>query len=184
LVAGTVVYLSELVMSAKKSGALLFSTATAICALLVPDMAGAGPLAASPELFDQSPPDRQVFFGELHLHTANSFDAYSFMGARTTPDEALRFARGDPINYLGQMVQRPRALDFAAATDHAEYIGVINQMGDPQSPLARSDLGQRLREHPFETFMQIARGIDTHDDPPELNAAPAMARPKQEPAEP
>jgi hypothetical protein len=57
---------------------------------------------------------------------------------------------------------------------------VINQMGDPQSPLSRSDLGRRLREQPFETFMQIARGIDSHDDPTELNAAPAMASAWQE----
>jgi hypothetical protein len=119
--------------------------------------------------------ERQAFFGELHLHTGYSFDAYSFMGARTTPDEALRFARGEPITYLGQSVQRPRALDFAAVTDHAEYLGVINQMGDGQSALSRSDLGRRLREQPFETFMQIARGIDTHQDAPELNAKPAMA---------
>jgi Protein of unknown function (DUF3604) len=128
-----------------------------------------------PQAASLSPTDRQVYFGELHLHTGNSFDAYSFMGARTTPDEAFRYARGEQIPFLGQTVQRSRPLDFAAVTDHAEYIGVINQMGDPQSALARSDLGQRLREHPFDTFMQIARGIDTHEDAPELNAGPAMA---------
>jgi uncharacterized protein DUF3604 len=124
--------------------------------------------------------ERQLYFGELHLHTGNSFDAYSFMGTRTTPDEALRFARGEPITYLGQTVQRPGALDFAAVTDHAEYLGVIKQMGDPQSELSRSDLGQRLREHPFDTFMEIAHGIESHQDAPALNAGPATASAWQE----
>lgn len=136
--------------------------------------------AAAPEAADQNPQDNQVFFGELHLHTGNSFDAYAFMGARTSPNEAFRFARGEPIEYLGQTVQRPRPLDFAAVTDHAEYIGVINQMGNPESPLAQSELGRRLREQPFAAFMEIARGIETHQDAPELNAAPTMARAWQE----
>ncbi len=123
---------------------------------------------------------RRVYFGELHLHTGNSFDAYAFMGTRTTPDEALQFARGEPITFLGQMVQRPRPLDFAAVTDHSEYLGVIKQMGDPHSALAQSALGQRLREHPFEAFMEVAHGIDTHQDAPELNTGPAMASAWQE----
>jgi Protein of unknown function (DUF3604) len=123
---------------------------------------------------------RHVYFGELHLHTGNSFDAYAFMGTRTTPDEALHFARGEPIALLGQTIQRPRPLDFAAVTDHSEYLGVIKQMGDPQSQLAQSALGHRLKEHPFEAFMEVARGIETHQDAPELNTGPAMASSWQE----
>jgi hypothetical protein len=173
----------------KKARVLLLSSAAVAGAIVMgglvqdparPHATAGGALAATPEPVDRNPAGRHAYFGELHLHTANSFDAYSFMGTRTTPDEAFRFARGEPIDELGQTLQRPRPLDFAAVTDHAEYIGVINQMGDPQSRLARSDLGRRLREHPFETFMEIAHGINTHQDAPELNAKPAMARAWQE----
>jgi hypothetical protein len=48
------------------------------------------------------PAERRAFFGDLHLHTGYSFDAYSFMGTRSTPDEAYRFAKGETVTYLGQ----------------------------------------------------------------------------------
>jgi hypothetical protein len=119
--------------------------------------------------------DRQVFFGDLHLHTGYSFDAYSFMGTRITPDEAYKFARGLPITYLGQTVRRPRPLDFTAVTDHAEFMGTLNQMDDPNSPLSKSDLGKLLREHPVEGFLKVFLAGNTHKDLPGLNAAAAEA---------
>ena len=66
---------------------------------------------------------REVFFGDLHLHTGYSFDAIA-SGTRTTPDDAYRYARGEPVAYLGRMVRIKRPLDFLAVTDHAEYLGV------------------------------------------------------------
>jgi len=35
------------------------------------------------------PAQRRAYFGELHLHTTMSFDAWSF-GTRITPDQAYR----------------------------------------------------------------------------------------------
>jgi hypothetical protein len=69
-------------------------------------------IVAKAQAAEDDPVDRRAFFGELHLHTGQSFDAYSMMGARSTPDEAYRFAKGEPITYLGQQVQWPRPLDF------------------------------------------------------------------------
>ena len=43
--------------------------------------------------------DRNVFFGDLHVHTKHSFDAYIF-GTTATPDDAYRFARGESICLL------------------------------------------------------------------------------------
>jgi hypothetical protein len=116
-----------------------------------------------------APADRRAYFGELHLHTGYSFDAYVFMGARSTPEEAYRYARGEPISYLGQTIRRQRPLDFAVVTDHAEYMGVFNQLDDPASELARSPLAAQMREHP----MQVLRSLTPQT--PGLNARGAMA---------
>jgi hypothetical protein len=133
-------------------------------------------IAAVAQAADDDPADRRAFFGELHLHTGQSFDAYSMMGTRSTPDEAYRFARGEPITYLGQTVQRPRALDFTAVTDHAEYMGTLNQLDDPNSTLAKSELGRTLHEHPLLGFLTVFRATATHKELPELEAKTAMAR--------
>jgi hypothetical protein len=119
--------------------------------------------------------DRRAFFGDLHLHTGYSFDAYSFMGTRITPDEAYRFARGLPIPYLGQVVQRPRPLDFTAVTDHSEFMGALNQLDDPNSTLSKSDLGKLLRDHPLAGFLKVFAAGNAHQDLPDLNAHPAEA---------
>lgn len=41
-------------------------------------------------------PERLAFFGDLHVHTVYSFDAYAF-GTLSTPHDAYRFARGEAI---------------------------------------------------------------------------------------
>ena len=65
-------------------------------------------------------PLRDAYFGEEHIHTAYSLDAY-IGGARITPDMAYRWAKGETMTVNGQDVTLHRPLDFAAVTDHAEY---------------------------------------------------------------
>ena len=77
-------------------------------------------------------PLRQPLFGDLHVHTGFSMDAW-VLGTIVTPDDAYRFARGDaiglpPYDDAGQpaataRIERP--LDFAAVTDHAEWLGEV-----------------------------------------------------------
>jgi hypothetical protein len=69
-----------------------------------------------------SNPLREAYFGETHVHTAYSLDAY-IGGARLTPDHAYRFAQGDTMTVNGQKHRIVEPLDFAAVTDHAEYLG-------------------------------------------------------------
>ena len=72
-------------------------------------------------------PNKNLYWGDTHLHTTNSPDAFSF-GARLTPDEALRFAKGESIESEGQSFQLSRPLDFLVVADHAEGLGMINEI--------------------------------------------------------
>jgi hypothetical protein len=76
---------------------------------------------------------KRVFWGDLHVHTSYSLDAYGF-GTRVDPAAAYAFARGTPTlladNSTSVSLERP--LDFAAVTDHAEYFGIMNACTYPQ----------------------------------------------------
>jgi hypothetical protein len=67
-------------------------------------------------------PAKKAYFGEQHLHTAYSLDAY-IGGARLTPSDAYRFAKGEEVVVGGVKVRIDAPLDWAAVTDHAEYLG-------------------------------------------------------------
>jgi hypothetical protein len=72
-------------------------------------------------------------FGDTHLHTAFSLDAGAF-GARLTPRDAYRFARGEEIvSNTGQPVKLSRPLDFLVVADHSDGMGFFPQLmgGDP-----------------------------------------------------
>ena len=90
-------------------------------------------------------PLRDAYYGDLHLHTTYSFDAYVLMGTKVDPDAAYRFAKGEPVTYLGQPVQRREPLDFLAVTDHSENIGVANEIENPDSAVAKSQFGKDLK---------------------------------------
>ena len=101
------------------------------------------------------PANRHAFFGDLHLHTSYSFDAWAF-GTKTTPDEAYRFAKGKTIDYLGKQIRRPDGpLDFMAVTDHSEYIGVLRDADDPNSALSKTPAGQQFRKNPWQGFLAV-----------------------------
>jgi len=62
-------------------------------------------------------------WGDTHLHTGNSFDAGAF-GARLTPEDAYRFARGDEItSSTGIPVKLSRPLDWLVVSDHSDNVG-------------------------------------------------------------
>lgn len=99
-------------------------TASTITLLLVAGAAIAAAPRADVDANVPVHPERQAYFGDLHLHTSNSFDA-AWASVRTTPADAYRYAKGFPIQYLGKEIKRRTPLDFLAVTDHSEYMGVV-----------------------------------------------------------
>jgi len=88
--------------------------------------------------------DRRAYFGELHMHTKWSFDAYMF-ATRANPDDAYEFAKGRPLKHpLGETFQLSRPLDFMAVTDHALYLGVMAKMSDKTHPLSKLPVAAKI----------------------------------------
>ncbi|WP_425090849.1 DUF3604 domain-containing protein [Tropicimonas sp. S265A] len=78
-------------------------------------------------------PLKNAYFGETHVHTSFSLDAF-IGGARLTPFDAYRFAKGElvSINNVQRRIGRP--LDFAAVSDHAEFLGEMLSAQVPDAP--------------------------------------------------
>jgi Protein of unknown function (DUF3604) len=83
-------------------------------------------------------PLKNAYFGDLHLHSGYSMDAFAF-GTRTTPEDSYKYAMGETVEYMGKPQKRIAPLDFLAVTDHAEYLGVVRDTIDPNGPFAKSE---------------------------------------------
>lgn len=98
-------------------------------------------------------PERNAYFGDLHVHTSYSLDAYIF-GTTLSPRDAYRFARGEEVEIAGGIKHRLRApLDFAAVTDHAETFAEIRTALDPSTQGYHTDYGKKIRENDVSAFL-------------------------------
>ena len=89
-------------------------------------------------------PNRDAFFGDLHVHTMYSFDAFIF-GTTASPDDAYKYAKGGSIKHpLGFDMQLDDPLDFYAITDHAAWLGMIRAYADPDSKPGQLDFAADL----------------------------------------
>jgi hypothetical protein len=134
------------------------------------------------------PPDqRRAFFGELHVHTGLSFDAWA-RGSRLLPDDAYKFGKGESVvvpavqlqreEHIsatgGVRAQRAWPLDFMAVTDHSEWMGVFNQLDDPNSRLSKSSIGQAIVKDPRKGFNLVAGYGDPEAAAPEIHPREAI----------
>ncbi|MCB9758393.1 MAG: DUF3604 domain-containing protein [Alphaproteobacteria bacterium] len=98
-------------------------------------------------------PLRSLWWGDLHVHTAASFDAWTY-DIRVEAEDAWAFAKGEtvmlpPLDASGagtRPARLDRPLDFAALTDHAEYLGEVSACTDPTSPAWDAQPCQDYRE--------------------------------------
>lgn len=86
----------------------------------------------------------QVFFGDTHLHTTNSPDAYLF-GVQLGPDAAYRLAQGERVRSThGVALQLIRPLDFLVVSDHLEYLGLMPRLFGGDERVLATEYGRML----------------------------------------
>ncbi len=102
-------------------------------------------LAALPASAQNAPAERQALFGETHVHTSWSLDAFAIGNTLTNPGDAYKYFKGEPIKHpLGYEVKIDTPLDWAGVTDHSEYAGVVNLANEPGSPVSKLPEAQPL----------------------------------------
>ena len=101
--------------------------------------------AAAPAEAPQPNPERNAYFGEQHIHTSWSVDAWLFGNHLTGPSEALKYAQGATIKHpLGYDIKIEQPLDWMGVTDHSEYVGVTKMANTPGSPVSKLPEAQPL----------------------------------------
>jgi hypothetical protein len=113
--------------------------------------------APEPLVVQPRNPLKNVYWGDTHVHTHESFDATLF-GTTLTIEDAYRFARGEALRSDGgERMQLSRPLDFVAITDHAEGFGTRTRCGDPDLGWFES-VNCSVMETPNVAVFQFVRG--------------------------
>ncbi|MEZ4332092.1 MAG: DUF3604 domain-containing protein [Myxococcota bacterium] len=146
--AGAVVALSlALAPSIPALAALgLLAPATALA-----DASSASPTASPPAGgtgTDPEGPRRRLLFGDTHLHTSYSFDAFLNGNRSADPDTAYRWAKGLPVihPYHRARVRIETPLDFLVVADHAEYLGIVRKLYFDVREGPGAEFAARVRE--------------------------------------
>ncbi len=91
--------------------------------------------------------DKQVYWGDLHVHSRTSFDSFAFGNDNLTADDAFRFASGEAIQgRTGVEAKLTRPLDFLLVSDHAEFMGILEGIKLKKPELLGSSLGKRWND--------------------------------------
>ena len=124
----------------------------------------------------------KLLWGDTHLHTANSIDAFGF-GAKLEPEHALRFARGEEVTSTwGIKAKLDRPLDFLVIADHSGGLGATKALYDAPRLLVRDPVLRRwhdkMHEGPDGMLAVTAEIIDRagRNDMPEALNDPERAR--------
>jgi Protein of unknown function (DUF3604) len=111
-----------------------------LCGLLLILLALGAPPASG-----QGNPDRDAYFGDEHIHTSWSVDAWLMGNRLTGPDDALKYAQGQTIKHpLGYDIKIDTPMDWMGVTDHSEYVGVTKEANTPGSALSKLPEAQPL----------------------------------------
>ncbi len=90
-------------------------------------------------------PDRNAYFGEEHIHTSWSMDAWLMGNRITDPNDALKYAQGQTIKHpLGYDIKIDTPMDFMGVTDHSEYVGITAAANTPGSAVSKLPEAQPL----------------------------------------
>ena len=104
-------------------------------------------------------PLNNVYFGDLHIHSSLSADAYLF-GNRRDLDDTYRFAKGESATLAsGEVIEITRPLDFAAVTDHAEGFGRVMACFDPATPEIAEDC-ELVNNPTVLSFLELRANVE------------------------
>jgi len=83
-------------------------------------------------------PDRNAYFGDEHIHTSWSVDAWLMGNRLTGPDDALKYAQGQSIKHpMGYDIKIDTPMDFMGVTDHSEYVGITSEANTPGTAVSK-----------------------------------------------
>ncbi|MFC1578927.1 DUF3604 domain-containing protein [Pseudomonadota bacterium] len=125
-----------------------------------PSAAAPTTTALSPSLAEREAavprnPLKDAYFGETHVHTGVSMDAF-IAGNRLKPSDAYRFAKGEEVKVNGSPHRIKQPLDFAAVTDHSEFLGESYSLMNPGAPGYDHPLAKAFREaSDLETALKL-----------------------------
>lgn len=130
---------------------LLPLSATALaaaCSGSPPTAAVAQAEGAAPARVATGAEDRVLLWGDTHVHSRNSVDAFASGAASVDADTAYRFARGLPVVFpkTGQRVQIDQPLDFIVLSDHAENLGINARIERGDEAVLATALGRHFRD--------------------------------------
>src|SRR5262245_61019719 len=102
-------------------------------------------MAEGPRVTSKVPvsPEREAYFGDLHLHTRYSLSVALRAPHALGPDDAYRFAKGETVSYRGAPARRRAPLDFVALTESSGNLGMFNELDDTNSPISQTEAGKK-----------------------------------------
>jgi hypothetical protein len=119
----------------------------------------------------------QLYFGDTHLHTSWSPDAYLIRNRSAGPDTAYRYAKGLPVvhPYHKARIQIGTPLDFLVVSDHGEYMGVIPMILQGDARVAGSETAKQFRQlvddgKESEAFAILIGQVNTGEADPALQS--------------
>ena len=123
----------------------------ALLALAGCDKVGVSGGSKSETKVAEAPYPQQVYWGDTHLHTSNSIDAFGF-GVKLGPEDALRFARGEEVKSTwGLKAKLSRPLDFLVIADHSGGLGATQALYDAPGFLIRDPVLKRWHDMMHES---------------------------------
>lgn len=124
--------------------------------------------------------EKQVYWGDTHLHSSYSFDAYLFRNHTADPDTAYRYAKGYPVvhPFHRGRVQIETPLDFLVVSDHAEMMGVVRGLGRGEKvladiPIAQKYMGWMKEGRARDVFSELVAGANSGERPEGITALSA-----------
>jgi hypothetical protein len=152
---------------ATRMGAVCTAALFALFGLLASEVSASEQAACTDRLAERRP-----YFGDTHVHTAFSFDAWG-QGTLAGPRDAYRYARGEPIGIqpydangdAQASVQLRRPLDFAVVTDHSDLLGETQMCQNPSLPGHDSLVCRVVRRFPALGYALVNGHVYSNENP-------------------